>query len=257
MKKTKSNIIIHLCNNYMFDLIGGPKIIKARYIANFYKGATFIYIIILMNIFQNFSYASFLYLSLHGSYGILWLIKDLVFPDKNFDNKMTIFSMIGGLGILNLYWLLDYIEISGYGIENPTYLRICVAITVYLFGTVIMLLSDCQKYFTLKYKKGLISDGMFYCNRNPNYFGEILIYGSFCIMIGNWICWGLCIFIWITVFNLNVYLKDETSLKYKDGWDSYQSRSGRILFKIFKNKTLNFGVYGLFGGLIYYFYINI
>ncbi len=45
-----------------------------------------------------------------------------------------------------------------------------------------MLVSDAQKYYTLKYKKGLISDGMFYATRNPNYLGEIMLYRIFNII---------------------------------------------------------------------------
>lgn len=45
-----------------------------------------------------------------------------------------------------------------------------------------MLVSDAQKYYTLKYKKGLISDGMFYATRNPNYLGEIMLYRIFDII---------------------------------------------------------------------------
>ena len=45
-----------------------------------------------------------------------------------------------------------------------------------MVGVVVMLLSDSQKYYTLKYKKGLISDGMMKYTRNPNYLGEVMIY---------------------------------------------------------------------------------
>ena len=238
-----NDIIVKLFDNYMCGLIGGPKTLKARYLANFYKGCTFFYVIILMHIYKNFSMSAYIYLALHGSYGFLWIIKDIYFPDKNFDKKMTIPSMIGGFGILSIYWFLDFLEIAGYGIQNPSISRIIFAFLSYIFGVVIMLLSDCQKFFTLKYKKGLICEGMFYCNRNPNYFGEILVYGSFGIMIGNWISWGILVFIWLTVFNLNIYLKDVTSLQKKEGWDIYKRRSGRILFKFFENDLIHFSFY--------------
>ena len=42
-----------------------------------------------------------------------------------------------------------------------------------------MLVSDCQKYFTLKYKKGLIQNGMFKYTRNPNYLGCLYIKAKF------------------------------------------------------------------------------
>jgi steroid 5-alpha reductase family enzyme len=36
-----------------------------------------------------------------------------------------------------------------------------------------------QKYFVLRARKGLITDGLFMLCRNPNYLGEMMIYGSF------------------------------------------------------------------------------
>ena len=60
------------------------------------------YIIGLILYYDNFSDAMFYYLILHGSYGIMWLIKDNIFPDPSFQAKMTIFSAgltwVGALG---------------------------------------------------------------------------------------------------------------------------------------------------------------
>jgi steroid 5-alpha reductase family enzyme len=36
-------------------------------------------------------------------------------------------------------------------------------------------------------RKGLISDGMFKYTRNPNYLGEIMVYGSFVLLVNDWI----------------------------------------------------------------------
>ncbi len=68
----------------MADFIGGPKIISMRSIINVNKGLTFFYVLILMILNNNLSLGCVLYLSLHGSYGFLWIIKDITFPDKSF-----------------------------------------------------------------------------------------------------------------------------------------------------------------------------
>jgi protein-S-isoprenylcysteine O-methyltransferase Ste14 len=70
----------------------------------------------------------------------------------------------------------------------------------YVFGVVLMMVSDCQKYYILKIKPGLISNGMFARVRNPNYLGEILLYLSFSMCVGNTIAYAIPLTVWITVF---------------------------------------------------------
>jgi hypothetical protein len=55
--------------------------IPARYLINFQKGATLPFLLILMYYFQNFSLGAWMYTALHGSYGILWCVKDVWFGD--------------------------------------------------------------------------------------------------------------------------------------------------------------------------------
>ena len=73
----------------MYDFFGGAKLLKANYVINFFKGFTPILILMLMYYYQNFSLGAYLYVSLfinkklilHGSYGVLWFLKDIAFPD--------------------------------------------------------------------------------------------------------------------------------------------------------------------------------
>lgn len=255
--KAAENFLVKYLSNYMTDLGGGPKLFKLRYIINFQKGATFLFILFLMKHYGNYSLGAFLYLALHGSYGIFWLLKDFVFGDRQFDKPATCASCLGGVLLLAAYWYIPFMQISGQGIQNPSVYRALTAVLMYVFGVNIMLVSDAQKHFTLKYKKGLISDGMFYVNRNPNYFGEILLYASFAVLVGKWTPWLILGTVWLIVFNLNMYLKDETSLKKKEGWEEYSKRSSKLLFKVFRNDLLHFGMYGAISALGYYLYLKI
>ena len=64
-------------------------------------------------------------------------------------------------------------------VNNPSPERVFVAVMMYVWGVVLMLGTDAQKYFVLRERKGLITHGFnTYC-RNMNYFGEILLYASF------------------------------------------------------------------------------
>ena len=45
-------------------------------------------------------------------------------------------------------------------------------------------------------------------NRNPNYLGEMLIYGSFALIANNLVGYLICFFIWILIFLPNILVKD-------------------------------------------------
>jgi len=62
--------------------LGGPQILKLAWVINFQKTGTFFYILLLMNYYQNFSLAAYVYLALHGMYGFCWMLKHFSFPEK-------------------------------------------------------------------------------------------------------------------------------------------------------------------------------
>jgi hypothetical protein len=58
---------------------------KMRHVINFFKGTTFLWVLFLMQTYNNYSTGMYLYLCLHGSYGMFWVLKDLTFPDPRFN----------------------------------------------------------------------------------------------------------------------------------------------------------------------------
>ena len=77
-----------------FDLPPGPAIIPQYIYVNIHKGGLLFVFFAMMVYYENFSFAAWLYLALHGSYGMLWLLKDITFPDKSFRRKVTIASFL-------------------------------------------------------------------------------------------------------------------------------------------------------------------
>ncbi len=90
----------------MRNYLDGPKIIPMRYIINFFKGTTFLWVLFLIYYFSCHETALYLYLALHGSYGIFWVIKDLTFPDARFMPKVSVGSAILCLLFLTGYWII-------------------------------------------------------------------------------------------------------------------------------------------------------
>ncbi len=217
------NIMIKFNNFLMTSVPPKPKILQIRYIVNFQKGGTFLYVLFLMNYFNNFNITSYIYSALHGTYGIIWLLKDNIMPDKNWDQKITIPSaIICFMSVLGPYWLISYYTITNY--INASNIILASAISCHTFGIVLMMASDSQKFFTLKYKKQLINDGWFKKIRNTNYLGEIMIYFSYALLSRNIKSYFILSYIWILVFIPNMINKDN-SIKRKYGGLQYISNS--------------------------------
>ncbi|GIS70649.1 MAG: hypothetical protein CM1200mP10_02260 [Candidatus Neomarinimicrobiota bacterium] len=88
---------------------------------------------------------------------------------------------------------------------------------MHTLGVVIMMTADCQKYFTLKYQKGLIREGLFKYIRHPNYLGEIMLYASYAMIVQHWIPWAILAWVWIGVFLVNILQKEASMSRYKNG----------------------------------------
>lgn len=126
--------------------------------------------------------AAWVYLALHGTYGLLWLIKSSTFPDKQWEAEC---SAAYGLLIwlaLGLYWISPWLICSGAVAEPPAWwIGLCVSL--YGLGVFLHFASDMQKHLHLQHRPGtLLMDGLWGRLRNPNYFGELLIYGGFCLL---------------------------------------------------------------------------
>ncbi|CDW86579.1 duf1295 domain containing protein [Stylonychia lemnae] len=250
------HILQWLMDHLMFEIGPGPKVMKLSYLVNFQKAGMCFYVLSLMFCFNNFSEAMWSYLLLHGSYGAFWILKDLIFPDPVFQKKATVFGLFTSFAlVLGHYFVPAYMLASGRADNNLTFERIWVSYLIYVIGIILMLLSDSQKYHTLRFKKGLISDGMFKYTRNPNYFDEILVYGSFINLVNEKISYICVMQVWFLIFSLRMYLKD-LSLRRKEGWEEYSQRSWLLVPKINGRVFDSLIFYSALLFSIYYCYFN-
>jgi hypothetical protein len=70
-----------------------------------------------MSYFQNYSTGMYLYLFLHGTYGICWVIKDIWFPDERVLQKASIGSNLVLFVLLLSYWMIPVPLAAGYGLN--------------------------------------------------------------------------------------------------------------------------------------------
>lgn len=228
--------LAHLTRYLSRDCFGGPKWLKLSWVINLQKGGTALYVGGLMWWCSHSSAAAWVYLALHGSYGLCWLLKELSFPDEGWQERVT---WAGGLNaflcVLGPYWVAPTLLITGaLGVEasaRPTWLlSMCVAL--HTLGVALMMSADAQKYFTLKAKRGLITTGLFKRVRHPNYTGEMMIYASYALLVGHWLPWLILGFVWSTLFATNIALKEASMSRYPE-WAAYRARTGYLFPKLF------------------------
>ena len=235
VKKQEAPMLVKTMNNlytyFSIDFLGGPKVLKFAWVINFQKVSTFFFVALLMMIYDNYSPAAWVYMALHGSYGFCWLLKHFTFPDSGWEKKITFGgAVMSFLFVLGPYWLFPYLLISnvlGTGHQAPSNAMLMFCISLHTLGVVIMMVSDCQKYYILKYRGGLIENGMFKYIRHPNYLGEIMLYASYALMVGHWIPWAILAWIWSGIFFTNMLMK-ESSLSRYSNWKAYKGRTAML-----------------------------
>ena len=203
---------------------------KIKHIVNLQKGTTFIFVLGLMLAYQNFTLGPWVYLALHGTYGFLWLLKDRLYPDKQWEQEIPWYTALFAFGLISLYWVAPFILISS-RIEPPLPL-IAAAIAFNILGVFLHYGSDAQKYYTLKYKTGLITEGFFARCRNTNYLGEILIYLAFAMLTMHWLPFVILGGFIAGIFIPNMLKKDQSLSRYPE-FELYKANSGLLFPKLF------------------------
>jgi len=201
---------------------------KLNQLINLHKGMTAFVVLGLMFFYKNFTIAPLVYLALHGTYGLLWLLKEEIFPDPYFKEKINFLTSVTGFIFLGSYWVAPYILISSPK-SVPDFL-IAASISINIIGVFLHFASDTQKYFSLKFKKDLIKEGFFKNVRNTNYLGEILIYLSFAILSMSFIPFAILAIFFFVVFLPRMIKKDNSLTKYA-AFKDYKKKTGLILPK--------------------------
>jgi protein-S-isoprenylcysteine O-methyltransferase Ste14 len=218
---------IHRISGFLTeDFGGGPKHLKMAWVINLHKVITLFIILGMMFYFDNFSTAAWVYLGLHGIYGYCWLVKDFAFRDGSFETRVTYGgAVMTYLVLVGWYWLLPYLFVSRH--LDPSGPELFLAIAMHTLGITWMIAADCQKHFSLKYHRGLITEGVFTYTRNPNFLGEILIYASYALLAAHWLGW--LVLAYATLFFYSRMCVKDASLSRYPGWEAYTARSNRLV----------------------------
>lgn len=176
---------------------------------------------------RTYSVEAWLYLAMHGSYSVLWLLKQAWYPDRRFNTPRPLW--IGVLFVflpLASYYVAPFLLVTRH-VALPAW-GLAASVCLFTFGIFFHYVSDAQKFYTLRAGGALIEDGLFSRTRNPNYFGEILIYVAFAILAAHWIAFVI-VAVWAFVFFGRGMLAKEKSLSRYPGYAAYRARSWPLI----------------------------
>jgi steroid 5-alpha reductase family enzyme len=197
---------------------------KQKHFIDLHKGATALFVLAMMALYDQWDNpTAWIYLALHGSYGLLWVLKSRIFPDRQWEQPT---GLAYGLFIwagLSLYWVAPWL-LAWRGVQAPGwYLALCVSL--YTFGVFFHFAADMQKHTVLQLQPGsLITGGLLSRSRNMNYFGELLIYAGFGLLAMHWLPLAILL-LWILVLWLpNMRRKDRSLARYP-GFPEYKEKT--------------------------------
>jgi protein-S-isoprenylcysteine O-methyltransferase Ste14 len=183
-------------------------------------------ILAMMWYFHNWSPAAFIYLGLHGTYSLLWLVKQSVFADKCFAQPIPLWiGVLTPFLPLMTYMIGPCLLISEHTV--PPDWVFALAPFLCISGVFLHYVSDAQKFFVLQLRKGVVQDGLFARTRNPNYLGEVLIYTGFAVASWHWQP-ALILAGWFLYFARNMRQKDKSMSRYPE-FAAYKDRTGIFL----------------------------
>jgi len=197
--------------------------VKQKHFIDSHKGATPLAVLGLMTLYTQWDNpTAWIYLALHGTYGILWVIKSRVFGDRNWNKKTSLPMGLGIWSALTLYWLAPWILCSQ-AVQAPLW-WLCICTSLYALGVFFHFASDMQKDTELRLKPGLIQTGLWSRCRNPNYFGELLIYLGFGMIPMHWAPIAVLATMVLLYWVPNMRRKDASLSRYPE-FAAYKAKS--------------------------------
>lgn len=165
-----------------------------------------------------------IYLALHGTYTVCWLIKSRLFPDQSWEGYVPARRGLTIFFGLNLYLLVPWLIVSGNAqAPAPWFVGVCIAMTA--FGIFWVFTSDMQKTTSLRLQPGtLITEGLWSVVRNPNYFGELLVYLGFLLLPLHWAPLLILLFVVLTEWLPRMRRKERSLARYPQ-FSAYERRT--------------------------------
>lgn len=198
---------------------------------NIAKVLTVLCLVAFAVVFGIFDWRQIIYLCLHISYCLWWLLEQWLYPLR----RQQLFNepVGGALGfIFILLFVGVFYALPGYlAFTNPiplSFAAVGVALPLYIFGSLVNASADVQKLTAKQWGAGLVRDGIWRFARHINYFGDLLRYLSFSVVAGS--LWAYLVPGTVTLLYLQRIFQKEQAMseKYQD-YTEYQQSSTRLI----------------------------
>ncbi len=203
--------------------------VKALTAINIAKVLPLVWFIIFAIVFGIQDWRQLIYVCLHGSYCLWWLIEQWFYPQRRELFNESVGTLVF---ILILLYVGVFYVLPGYlAFTNPIPLSMTtasVALILYIFGSLINASADVQKLTAKQFGAGLVRDNIWRFSRHINYFGDLLRYLSFSVVAGS--LWAYLVPGSILLLYLQRMSQKEqsSSAKYPD-YAEYQQSSARLI----------------------------
>ncbi|MEB3308005.1 MAG: DUF1295 domain-containing protein, partial [Cyanobacteriota bacterium] len=170
-----------------------------------------------------------LYLSLHISYCLWWLLEQGLFPERS---RQLFCERVGpgGFAAALLFIGVLYSLPGLLAFLNPTPISavaVAMAIGFFSFGSLINASADVQKMTAKAMGAGLVSDGIWRRVRHVNYLGDLLRYLSFAMVAGKGWAYLVPGFV-LVIYLQRIAQKEEKMAGNYPDFEAYQQRSARL-----------------------------
>lgn len=231
-------------------------------VINLFKVATFVVYFVCIVYYDLWdSQAAWMLLATHGAYGLMWTSKTWFgYADKKFEVSAPLGYLVVSSIALALYWLPMVMIVRNRPTLPPP--MAALAVTLFGWGVYFHFAADLHKTIFIQQRESLQSiheiiaqeeakiaptegsagrlsakipkltflrSNLFALSRNPNYFGELLIYLSFavCSMSVYPVLYLLCMM--VAVWLPNMRKKDASLSRFGDEYRQYSRDTAKMV----------------------------
>ena len=170
------------------------------------------------------------YLSLHISYCLWWLLEQWCFPERGrqlFTDRVGPVRFLFALLFIGVLYSLPGV-LAFLNPEPISYGTVALGLGLFSFGSLINASADVQKMTAKAMGAGLVADGIWRRVRHVNYLGDLLRYLSFAVVAGSgwaYLVPGLVLMLYLQ----RIGQKERQMAAKYPGFVAYQQRSSRLL----------------------------